>query len=116
MQKNTKLSIMEFKEYCDNISSQCYVFDTYNQAWKSDVTTMSMAFRFDGMIISCNPNRICFTLGEKDFFGKFLNYLRLERVKYVVYKEQIAESHVFSIVCGGWSDDSDEHEYKISLK
>lgn len=106
MQKNTKLSIVDFKKYCDELSPTSYNFDIHNQPWKQDIDTCSMSFKFDRIIFTFNPNRICLTLGERNFFGKFVNYWRFERVKYVVFKEEIAGSKVFQIICGNNEKDT----------
>lgn len=115
MQNNTKLSIMEFKEYCEHVLSKEYIFDTYNQKTPSDNSLIHMSFRFDNMMIRYNPNSICFTLGRKNALGKYMNYLKISKVKYIIFREKIMDSSVFTIVCGNYTNDSCDKTYEFLL-
>lgn len=57
-----ELSVSEFSEYCSKQVSPCYIFSTNNQR-PGYCDSASMVLRFDSVVTSLKPNRVCF-LGQ----------------------------------------------------
>ena len=115
MKKDTKLTITEFEKICNELNPTTYIFDTSNQSTQDYLRTLRMSFTFDNILVTKNPNRICLTLGDKNFFGKYENYFRFERVKYILYRGISAGCRFFTIVCGNNTDDLIDVEYNLSI-
>lgn len=116
MKSNTILTIMDFEKICNELKPMSYIFNTDNQEpvdYKQQ--TFRISITFDNLLITKNPNRICLTLGEKNFFGKYENYIRFERVKHIIYKGKSAGFRFFTIVCGNIMDDLENVEYSLSI-
>lgn len=107
MKKNTKLTVVEFEKLCNEVAPAAYIFDARNQPWGNDVITLKASLTFDNMMVFRNPNRVCLTYGDKNLFGKYDNFLKFERVKYILYKGMSAGCRFFSIVCENFSDQPD---------
>lgn len=90
-----KMSVWEFKNFCDNMSPkpQKYIFYTGNQDRDIEEGTLRIKLRFDEIQINFNPNTIYLKSGR--------DFLSFETVKYIKYLEKTPIGEVFSIVCGG---------------
>lgn len=100
-----KLSVWEFKEYCDNLSPRRYIFNSENQEWSRVEDTIRIKVEFGNMIISFNPNTI-YLKSKNDFIS-------LERVKYVKLSEKSLLGEVFTIVCGNSLNSLSDKSYTI---
>lgn len=114
MKKNTKLTVVEFEKICNEVAPSEYIFDTKNQPWGDDVITLKASFTFDNVMILRNPSRVCLTYGNKNLLGKYDNFLKFERVKYILYKGMSAGCRFFTIVCENFSDQQDT-EYCLTV-
>lgn len=100
-----KISVMEFKEYCDKMSHKSFVYDTVNQSWDGAGNMMRIKIRFCDMKIIFNPNIICLASGE--------NYMKFERVKQVIVNEKSLLGTIFTFVCGDSQGDSNNITYTV---
>lgn len=100
-----KLSIREFKNFCDKLSHCRFIFDSVNQGWCTVGETMKIKAVFDNLIISFNPNTVhlCSSLYELIF----------ERVKHIEMCEPSMLGAVFNIVCGDSSTNKNDKSYTI---
>lgn len=93
-----KLSVREFKEYCDKLVPHRFIFDTENQEWCNIGETLKIKLVFGSIIINFNPNTICLSSP----LGKII----FERVKYIEMGDTSMIGAVFTIVCAGYNDKS----------
>ena len=100
-----KLSVREFKEYCAKLSPHKYVFSTENQEGDKVESTIRGEAEFNSMIISFNPNTIRLKSGR--------NHIKFERVKYIKVEEKSMIGDVFTIVCGGFSAETNDNLYTV---
>ena len=100
------LSVREFKEVCDTLSPKQFIFSSENQNWNKVEYTMSMKLTFTVMMIAYNPNSICFKNGT--------DYICLDRVKSIKKNDEISMiGGVFTIICGDFSNSSNDVAYTI---
>ncbi len=100
-----KLSVREFKEYCDDLSPHSFIFDSVNQDWCTTGETMKIKLVFDNLKISFNPNTI--------YLSSVSSKVLFERVKYVQVCEPSLLGAVFTIVCGDFSSNNRNKSYTI---
>lgn len=100
-----KLSVLDFKEYCDKMSFNKYVFSTDNQDWDSVEDTMRIEYEFNDIKINFNPNVIRLKSGN--------GYIKFERVKYIILNKKSLLGNVFTAVCGDLYNDDNNRMYKI---
>ena len=88
------ISVSEFSRFCKEKNPSCYIYHTDNQD-EGYSSTMKLALRFDDVIISLKPDRICFANGH--------DKLSFERVREVqLFDDRPGFGIIFNIVC---SDD-----------
>ena len=100
-----KITVREFKDYCDAVSPKCIIFSDENQDWNTVRDTLRIKLNFDNLKISFNPNII-----------HLLSYngtVSLERVKYIKEYEPSLLGSVFGVVCGDLSNDDHDRTYTI---
>lgn len=100
-----KLSILEFRDLCNNMPQCCYIYDSINQDWNTVGDTMKIKQNFDGIKINFNPNTICLISS----FGRLI----FERVKYIRIEEPSILGLVFTVVCGDFSTNDNNKSYTI---
>lgn len=100
-----KLSVLEFRNFCDKMSQCHFIFDSVNQDWFTVGETMKIKQNFDGVKISFNPNTICLYSS----FGKLI----FERVKYIEIGKPSMLGVVFTIVCGDFLTNNNNKLYTI---
>lgn len=100
-----KLSVCEFRDFCDKMPQNHFIFDSINQNWCTVGETMKIKENFDYIKISLNPNTIYLCSS----FGK----LTFERVKYIEIGEPSILGIVFTVVCGDFSTNLNNKSYTI---
>lgn len=100
-----KLSVSEFRDFCEKIPQRRFIFDSINQDWCAVTETMKIKQNFDGVKINFNPNTIC-------LFSS-VGRLIFERVKYIRMEEPSMLGIVFTIVCGDFSTNTNNKSYTI---
>lgn len=93
-----KLSVMEFKEYCDKLSPKNYIYDTANQKNVDISNTLRVKDKFCRIRISLNPNIIVISSGD--------NYMSFERVKQVIIDDKSLLGTIFTFVCDNPQDNT----------
>lgn len=102
-----KLSLPEFRDYCNTHLFHSIIFATSNQSWKSFDSTMTIGYSFSRMIISFNPNVIY--LKDK---GNSMQFNRIKEVK--LNEKKCALGTIFTLVCGNSSGNKTEDmEYTL---
>lgn len=97
MPKAVKLNLFDFNRACESASFSQYIFVPENQTmdWNEHTITTRISFGF--MVVSPNPNMICFKISEDSG-----DYLCLHGVKYIVWDNSNTKTgKVFTVVCGG---------------
>lgn len=100
-----RLSVLEFKSFCEEMSQHCFIFDSVNQDWSTIDETMKIKQNYDKVKISFNPN----TIYLYSSFGKLI----FERVKYIEIGEPSLLGIVFNIVCGDFLTNKNNKSYTI---
>lgn len=101
-----KMSVREFKDFCEQESTSQYIFDTGNQSWNRVEDPLRLKLVFHTMLVAFSPNAICFRGGE--------NSLCLQRVRNIrMTEEKTALGWVFHIVCSGLSDCQTDRTYTV---
>ena len=100
------LSVREFKEVCDTLSSKQFIFSSENQPWHKVGHTINVKLTFTIMLIALNPNAICFK--NKD------GCLCLDRVKRIILSDaKSILGSVFTVICGDCGSDTNDVAYTI---
>ncbi len=101
-----KLSLLDFRDYINNMSIDTFIFSTSNQQWQSVDDAMSVELVFKKMSIAFNPNTIFFTGAPST--------LRLDRVKSITIRETpCALGIVFTVICGDAESRTKDRGYTI---
>lgn len=100
-----KLSVMEFKEYCEKLSPKSYIYDTANQKNIDIGNTLRVKARFCRIKISLNPNTI--VISSRD------NYMSFERVKQVIIDDKSLLGTICMFVCGNLQDSTNDNTYTV---
>ena len=103
-----KISINEFKEYCDKISPNDIIFSYENQNLCNIYETLKMSLVFHELKISFNPNIISMSDG--------IGSVSFERVKHIKVYEPSLLGVVFGVVCGDQSNNKKDRTYKIVVR
>jgi len=100
MKKNTKLTLLEFYElYQSYVRPSYIVFDIYNQAWKSEVSTYKFKYIYERLLCSHNPNKLYMVAGEINQQGYYDKIASFEGVEYIQYLGECGNSATFKVVC-----------------
>lgn len=101
-----KLSLLEFKNRCNDFCFRTFIFSTDNQSPKSIDSTVRSELTFKDMTITFNPNTIC--LRNKH------NFLQLNKVKAVnLHKKSCPLGKVFTIICGDLNSNLHDRKYTL---
>lgn len=101
-----KLSLLEFRDYCNSLSASTFIFSTDNQQWRGVDDNVSMDLVFHKMIITFSPNTI--------FFKDHRNSLRLDKVKAIKMRDsQCPLGEIFTVVCGDLIGQTHDKEYTL---
>ena len=101
-----KLSLPEFRDYCDTLSFRTIILSTVNQSWHSVDSTYSASLEFNQIIISFNPNII--------YLRDKRNSLQLNKVKTIKLSEdKCLLGKVFTVVCGDLQSKFNDVEYTL---
>lgn len=100
------LSLKEFKKICQRLSFKQFVFSSDNQSWNQVEHTIRISTTFSLMMITYNPNMICFKNNN--------GILYLDRVKGIkVSDAKSLLGTVFTIICGDTRSKVNDMEYTI---
>lgn len=101
-----KLSLPEFRDYCNTHLFNTIIFATSNQSWHSVDYSVAAGLEFNRMIISFNPNIIY--LKDKK------NSMQFNKIKAVKLDEgECALGTIFTLVCGDSRSKSNDTEYTL---
>lgn len=103
-----KISLIDFKNYCSKIQVHKYIFDTDNQLWDKFESTIRSKVEFSTMRITFNPNTV--------FLRSGTDFIKFERVKYIIFNEKSLLGTVFTFVCGNKSDTIKDVFYTIIVQ
>lgn len=93
-----KLTISQFKKYCDDIRNHGDLQIDLGSSLNTDTHKLSISF--DDIIIKDEIIRsIILTKGNKNVFGKYDNYLRISQIKYIECVEYSCFSTIFNVIC-----------------
>jgi len=115
MEKNTRLTLKEFENYCMEHSPKEICFDTRNHLADPTISTLRVSLVFTAIKFLSSTDSIALVHGEKNLFGVYENYLHFNRIKHIIFREEIAGVSFFTIVCGSWQDNKNNFKYNISL-
>lgn len=101
------LSLREFKNICDTLSLNKFIFSSENQCWNKVEHTLRAKLTFTIMLIAFNPNAICFKNPTNDC-------ICLDRVKSIQMSEGISMlGTIFTVICGDSSNNYNDMAYTI---
>ena len=103
-----KISVREFKNYCDEASPRHFIFADDNQDWHSVNNTLRIKLEFDKLKISFNPNTICLSSSN--------GTVSFERVKHIKELEQSLLGRAFGVVCGNISNNNEDRTYVVVVR
>lgn len=91
------MTLAEFGRYCKKVKPSYFVYLTDNQV-NSGTSFMRIVWRCKQMVLSLQPNRLCF-IGNG-------NCISFEGVKYIrVFEREHHKGEVFNIFCPGKQKD-----------
>jgi len=99
--KMKKLSVTEFKFFCERNAPMLFIFDTENQSGGEPM--IKVAQRYNIMTHMLNPNCIMFANDQ----GTFCLY----GVKYIELNEDNTVGYLFDVVCGSRRNDDENISY-----
>lgn len=102
------LSIGEFKHMCDKLSPNEFIISTDNQTMDISELGMRCNFVFPTMIVHTNPNSI--------YFKDAHSYIKFDRIKHIIKREDSLLGKVFSIICTGFLNTNKETLYTIIVR
>lgn len=106
MKNLSNLSIRDFKEMCNGLSLQRFIFCSDNQSWSEVENTVKVKMTFSIMLIAFNPNTICFKNND--------NFLCFDKVKNIELRnEESMLGTVFTIVCGDIDTSCNDTSYTM---
>lgn len=101
-----KLTVTQFRRYCEDHGLNQYTYDTNQQPWDSVFNPIRVLASYNIMSTFLAPASICFRNQN--------GTLCFESVKYVLLNRGFLDnSAAFSIVCGNTSFDGGEISYRI---
>lgn len=101
-----KLSLPEFRDYCNSHLFNSIIFTTSNQSWHSFDCQVTTGLEFSKMIISFNPNII--------YLKDKRNSMQFNKIKEVKLDEgKCALGTIFTLVCGNSNNKADDVEYTL---
>lgn len=100
------LSMTEFKNVCEQLSFNDYVFVSENQEWSKISHSAKVKLCFTNMITMLNPNTIWFKDSD--------SFLQLGMVKKInMTEEDTILGTIFTIICGNPKDKLNDISYTI---
>lgn len=104
-----KLSLPEFRDYCNNIIFNTIIFSTSNQTWDRVDSTIAASLSFNSMIFTFNPNIIHLRNNQENIRFKKVKFVKLHDRKCLLGK-------VFTVVCGDTVAKTNDMEYTLILQ
>lgn len=99
-----KLSLLEFKNRCIDLSFGTFIFATDNQIGGGNSDIIRSEFLFKNMIITFNPNTI--------FLRDKTNFLQLNKIKTInLHEEYCPLGQIFTVVCGNPNDNLNDKKF-----